>query len=317
MTDLLERVRARAAAIRASWESSEDDLDELAQAEEELDSPQSAALDDAPAQAIETESGIGGSQAPPTTAASASGPTSDWHSASSDRASAVDSRGAMPSQDGRDHLLAAPVDRGAEAPAGVEDRELPRRPDIGAALAAARVPERSGDRPLLQPYIPWQPTRRINDPRTAQQQDLIDAILEVVGVEGPVVGWRVYRLINRAAGGQRLAKHATRALNRAAAAAIRRGLIVESNPLGQPGQAHLVLRVPDAPAVVLRERGPRDLDEMPPDEIAALARRLREQVPTASLEELKRKLLETYGWQRLTPNVSATLDRCLALQGPD
>ena len=165
----------------------------------------------------------------------------------------------------------------------------------------------------LAPYVEWIPTAPVPDPRTANQVQLVDLITEVVGREGPIVAIRAYRLINRASGSLRLTKPARRALNRACAAAVRNGVMIAADPLNRDGQAHLVLRSPESPEVILRERGRRELDELPPDEIAMLLRFLREAADSADDELLKRHALASLEWVRLTRNVSDFLDRCIEL----
>ena len=166
----------------------------------------------------------------------------------------------------------------------------------------------------LAPYTGWTPTGTIPNPRNdPDQADLVSLLTEVVEREGPVVAIRAYRLINRASGSQRLTGPVRRMLNRASAAAIREGIIVDTNPFNVQGQGHLVLRMPGTPSVSVRERGSRELDELPPDEVAAMLRFLRETDSQLDQEQLKRQLLSALGWVRLTPNVSEFLDRCIAL----
>ena len=165
----------------------------------------------------------------------------------------------------------------------------------------------------LAPYEAWIPTGPIPDPRTANPARLAELLAEVAAHEGPVVAVRAYRLLNRASGSRRLTMPARRALNRACAAAERAGLIETANPLRRDGQAQRVLRAPGRPEVLSRERGPRVLDELPPDEIAMMLRALREADPTLDAEELKRRALEKLGWVRLTRNASAFLDECISL----
>lgn len=278
-SDLLERVRARAAAIRMEWESPEGVVEAFDLIESEVsgeDSP--VAFTDGDAL---VEEGIGAQDRAPI----------EGH-----METRRDSPALRPEQ---------PLELPPRAATGsVSDRQ--------PATPTGREP---GEQGLdgLAPYTVWEPVGDHPDPRSASLPELVDAIVDVVGHEGPVVGQRVYRLINRAGGSQRLTKPAIRALNRAAAAAARRGLIVESNPLGQAGQIHRVLRLPGATPVVMRERGPRELDELPVDEIAALSLKLLEESPTDSADELKRGLLATYRWQRLTKNVSAVFDSALSL----
>ena len=166
----------------------------------------------------------------------------------------------------------------------------------------------------LAQYAGWTSAGTIpnlrNDP---DQADLVYLLTEVVEREGPVVAIRVYRLINRASGSQRLTGPVRRMLNRASAAAIRGGTIVATNPFNVQGQGQLVLRMPGTPSVNVRERGSRELDELPPDEVAAMLKSLRERDSQLDQEQLKRQLLSAFGWVRLTPNVSEFLDRCIAL----
>ena len=165
----------------------------------------------------------------------------------------------------------------------------------------------------LAPYEAFSPAEAIPDPRTASQARLVELLAEVVAREGPVIAIRAYRLLNRASGSQRLTTPARRALNRACAAAERSGLIETTNPFRKDGQAQRVLRVPGDPEVVLRDRGPRALDELPPDEVAMMLRDLRQADPAADTESLKRRALERLGWVRLTRNASAFLDECISL----
>ena len=74
-----------------------------------------------------------------------------------------------------------------------------------------------------------------------------------------------------------------------------------------------MFRRPGTPGVDVRERGPRDLDELPPDEVAMMLSSLRERDPGLDQEQLKRQLLSALGWVRLTEKVSQFLDGCSTL----
>ena len=165
----------------------------------------------------------------------------------------------------------------------------------------------------LEPYVEWSSSDSVPDPRIASQTQLANLLEQIVRREGPVVAIRAYRLINRASGRQRLTAPARHALNRACAAAVRAGNVVATNPLDLEGQAQLVLRSPKSPGVIVRERGPRELDELPPDEVAMMMRVLRGANGTTEIEALKRQVLDRLGWVRLTRNVNEFLDQCIAL----
>jgi very-short-patch-repair endonuclease len=164
----------------------------------------------------------------------------------------------------------------------------------------------------LEPYVSWRPTPQ-PDPRTASQAALIDALTSIVAVEGPVVARRAYRLLIRASGGQRLGKLTRAPLNRAAAAAVRRGLLADENPSARQTQIDRVLRLPGTPKVNLRARGDRSLDEVPMSKVVAVMTRLRAGNPGLTPTELKRAVLDAYGLVRMTTGVSLYLDACLRL----
>ena len=166
----------------------------------------------------------------------------------------------------------------------------------------------------LAPYVAWEPTGAVPDPRTARQSQLIALLSEVVDREGPVVAIRAYRLINGASGSLRLTSPALRALSTACATAIRTGVLTGENSQALEGLEWLVLRRPSSPDVVRRERGPRVLDELPLDEITAMIRTLRESAPAVEAQILKRLVLQQLGLVRLTRKVNEFLDRCLALE---
>ena len=165
----------------------------------------------------------------------------------------------------------------------------------------------------LAPYTEWTPADTVPDPRNASQAELVGLLTNVVEQEGPVVAIRVYRLINRASGSRRLTAPVRRTLNRVSTAAIRAGVVAVTNPLDRQGQDKLVFRRPGTPGVDVRERGPRDLDELPPDEVAMMLSSLRERDPGLDQEQLKRQLLSALRWVRLTDKVSEFLDGCITL----
>ena len=181
--------------------------------------------------------------------------------------------------------------------------QLPPRSPIQAAGEVVR----------WKPYVEWSSSGSVPDPRIASQAQLASLLEEIVRHEGPVVAIRAYRLINRASGRQRLTALARRALNRASAAAVRAGSLVATNPLDLEDQAHLVLRIPTTSGVIVRERGSRQLDELPPDEVAMMLRVLRGVDGARETEVLKRHVLDRLGLIRLTRNVNEFLDQCIAL----
>jgi len=148
----------------------------------------------------------------------------------------------------------------------------------------------------LEPYRAW-PARAVGDPRGTPRPEIMAALLEIVGAEGPMLASRAYALYNRASGGRKLTTVARAPLASALhwLAQERRVVLAEDE----------TVRLPDSPAVAVRALGPRTLEEVPLDEIAALMDRLGGRDP-------KRAVLDAYGLRRLTTRADAYLEEALA-----
>jgi hypothetical protein len=149
----------------------------------------------------------------------------------------------------------------------------------------------------LEPYTPW-PTRPLPDPRTAGREVIGPALLEIVAAEGPILAGRAYRLFVRASGGKALTSIARAPLS-GSAHRLRMAAAIEMQGDGDEA----VLRPAGSPPVRVRELGPRELAEVPLDEIAELMRRLR----AGGASELPRAVLDTYGLIRMTSKAEAYL----------
>jgi very-short-patch-repair endonuclease len=166
--------------------------------------------------------------------------------------------------------------------------------------------------PAMAEYSAWVP-RRIPDPRFARQPDLVETLVEVVTAEGPILAHRAYRLITQAAGGQRVTHAVVSPLNKACARAIRQGQLVATPSVPGAAWVNNVLRLPAQSEVVVRDRGPRDLEEIPGSEIREVVRMLRGRAGSAGDIDLKREILSTYGRTALTQAASRYLDQCLTI----
>ncbi|WP_233625463.1 AAA domain-containing protein [Actinoplanes sp. ATCC 53533] len=167
------------------------------------------------------------------------------------------------------------------------------------------------DQPALKPYEIYHGSA----PRPAEPAPpgMREALLAIVEVEGPVIGARLQSAYVRAAGGQRVTRLAAAAVNKVISAAVRRGLLIEDNPLGEAGNRPRTYRLPGQPRTVLRVLGPRTLDEVPPAELASImavhARTLGWTEPTA----VYRATLLTYGRKALTEVAASRLASVEAL----
>ena len=165
----------------------------------------------------------------------------------------------------------------------------------------------------LTPYEVFRGRCTLTD--SASERTLIEELIAIIEIEGPVTGSRLQRAHVQAAGGQKVGRKIAHSLNSAITAARRKRLLVADNPLGDPGVKPLTLRLESQPEYILRELGPRDLDleEVPPLELAAVMLRLAGRHGFADHEPLFRSVLEAYGRRRLTPNVISTLTRVVPL----
>ncbi len=148
-------------------------------------------------------------------------------------------------------------------------------------------------RVALEPYREWE-GESPGDPRSAPRPRIMEAMLEIVAAEGPVLASRAYAVYNKAAGGKKLTSVARAPLSNSIYHLAREGKVVLVGEDEIPWQGDDAVRLPDTAPVVVRELGPRELIEVPLDEIAELMRRLGPQ------PDLKRAVLNAYGLVRMT-----------------
>jgi hypothetical protein len=164
----------------------------------------------------------------------------------------------------------------------------------------------------LEPYTAWD-ARPVGDPRSTPRASIMEAMLEIVGAEGPMTATRAYALYNRASGGRKLTSVARAPLSSSIywLAQERNVVLVSKGEI--PWQDDDVVRMPDSPAVRVRELGPRTLEEVPLDEIAELVRRLRTAGAARDPDGAKRAVLNAYGLVRLTSRADEYLGLALSL----
>lgn len=187
-------------------------------------------------------------------------------------------------------------------------------PDTEAPLSASGEPaplasparEPTGHASRLAEYEEWQPTTQVREVHSATLDQLVDVLVDIVEVEGPIVGDRLYQLYVRASGGRRVGGEIRKQLNRAAARAERLGRLVGEDPLQVGGQKAKTYTVPGQSPTRVRALGPRgNLDHIPPREMSTLMSQLASR--GLSGEELHRALLAEYGMRRYTTNVRELL----------
>jgi dethiobiotin synthetase len=190
------------------------------------------------------------------------------------------------------------------------DDWLEPTPDAHAADAIEQRQE-----VVLDPYTAWESAEALGDPRTTPRPRIMAALEEIVAAEGPLTATRAYALYNRASGGRKLTSAARAPLSSALYWLAREGKVALVREADVPWQGDDVARMPDHPEVRVRELGPRELIEVPLDEIAELMRRLRAAHGVADETGLKRAVLSAYGLVRLTARADEYLGLALDLAG--
>ena len=164
----------------------------------------------------------------------------------------------------------------------------------------------------LEPYAAWN-AHPVGDPRATPRASIMEAMLEIVGTEGPMTATRAYGLYNRASGGRKLTSVARAPLSSSVYWLAQEHKLVLVRKEDIPWQDDDVVRLPDSPAVRVRELGPRGLEEVPLDEIAELVRRLRSAGAARDEAATKRAVLNAYGLVRLTSRADEYLGLALGL----
>ena len=146
------------------------------------------------------------------------------------------------------------------------------------------------------------------DPRESTPAMVAVGLCRIIDIEGPLLAKRAYDLYLRGVGIRRMGGELKKAMNKALQHAIRSGQVVKQDEAGKSGLLYSTVRLAGTPAVKLRERGPREFEEIPPSELQLVARRLsrREGFDPGSDAHL-RAVLEFFGLKRLTAQVGTRL----------
>lgn len=101
---------------------------------------------------------------------------------------------------------------------------------------------------------------------------IVANLVRIVGVEGPVTGWRLHQVYRKCATGRESHDEFSRLLNRAISAAERSHRILSENPLNRSGNKPRTFRLRSQSFAVARELGPRTIDIVPPSEMQQYGR---------------------------------------------
>jgi very-short-patch-repair endonuclease len=196
-------------------------------------------------------------------------------------------------------------------PPPAPQRATTAQPGNGGAFGHARraSPAQPARRTGIAPYSSWQ-MRPLPSVYDYPRQRTISGLVEIVAAEGPILVWRAFQLYVKASGGERVGSAVREQLLRLVASAARSGRLAQIKD-GVP-RIEKTLYMPGTPPVILRQRGPRQLIEIPRSEIKALVEHLG--LSGAPPATVKRAVLDVLELTRLTSRVDEYLDDCFSYQ---
>ena len=208
---------------------------------------------------------------------------------------------------------------GQRADAEREDATCPRDP--GDERKETPKPDEEPEEPASEmasteqgPFTGYSPDLAFPDPREAPIARVRDALRRIIEADGPLTRASVCRLyIEGCPHVARAGRAVRQALNRALGAMLRAGVIAQQDELGSGSAEGQIIRMSDGPQVRERPAGRRDLREIPPSELSLLLQRLDNGLLAEGQpnETLFRRVLEHYGFKRLTPVRLAYLEQVL------
>ncbi|MFC2177365.1 AAA domain-containing protein [Actinomycetota bacterium] len=147
--------------------------------------------------------------------------------------------------------------------------------------------------PGLGAYIEWSGDR-LPDPRIAPKPQVAASLSRIIEVEGPVTAERAFRVFASSAGISRLKRLVRESLEQALHH-LGPEVDVDQFVDGVSAEPQRALRLRGSPPVRRREIGPRDLYDVPLNEVASLIDLIMaDRFPPRSAEELMRAVLDTY-----------------------
>lgn len=164
-------------------------------------------------------------------------------------------------------------------------------------------------------YQQWDTATVLADAIEASRSHVQDGLRQIVTVEGPILGQRLYQLYVHSSGGTRVGTAINRALDKAVRQMVRNGALIADDPLGIGTPEAKTYRLPDQPPFLVRDLGDRTLHQVPPLELSARLRALRQ--PNDQGDTTFRRVLNAYGLTRLSARARETLEQAESLSGDD
>ncbi len=137
---------------------------------------------------------------------------------------------------------------------------------VKSAAASARKLGRAGSHAEMPDYRAWK-TRKLPQPDSAGLQLVEATVSEIVEVEGPVCGHRVLLLYGRCIAINESWKLKSGPVKKAIERLVEQGRICRSDDFTSKKPEEWILHRPDVAPVVVRQRGPREMRDIPINEV--------------------------------------------------
>ena len=210
----------------------------------------------------------------------------------------------------------APIASSGESRDDTPERRPPIQPPALGTLPLLEPRRATAPPKERAPYISYEGESG-PDPRHANPAQVAEGLCRIIDVEGPMLAKRTYNIYLRGCGIHKLGGELRRTMNKALQLAIRKGQVVLEDESGKGGLIYSIARTTGAPPVLVRDRGPRDFEEIPPSELQLVARGLAKDggLEPGSDAHL-RIVLDFFDLKRLTVQVGTTLLEILGRRYP-
>lgn len=151
------------------------------------------------------------------------------------------------------------------------------------------------------------------DPRNARASIIAKKLTEIVKQENPVTVGRAYKVYLGHCGIAKMGKNVREALESGLQFAVAQASIEKVDEQKSENTLHTTLRIPGAHDFILRTRGPRELEEIPPSEIRKAAEfALQDDYFEKGSDAHCKRILEIFDTKRLTVKTSAIIKDALS-----
>lgn len=164
----------------------------------------------------------------------------------------------------------------------------------------------------MQPYQQWIP-RKVPNPTTAPIASIMPAFTEIVLAEGPILKEHAIKVYRKAAGIGRISSILQPKFDKTIEIAVRNCKMEQRQERRRDNEAVQVLWAYGNSKVVLRDRGNRGPNEIPPSELAALMNKINRSNTFMDDEALLGKICEYLEISRLRSSTRELLESVLRL----